>query len=67
MVLDLFSQLKLSVKFNKVFNRECNDSDPVSQKTLFWVGTFDGYWVIVSWTWIIINLLTKFDSPSKTQ
>lgn len=35
MVLDLFSQLKLSVKFNKVFNRECNDSDPVSQKTLF--------------------------------
>lgn len=35
MVLDLFSQLKLSVKFNKVFNREYNDSDPVSQKTLF--------------------------------
>lgn len=35
MVLDLFSQLKLSVKFNKVFNRERNDSDPVSQKTLF--------------------------------
>lgn len=25
---DLFSQLKLSVKFNKVFSGECNDSDP---------------------------------------
>lgn len=42
-MLDLCSQLKLSVKFNKVFNRECNDSDPVSQKTLFSVRGFDGY------------------------
>lgn len=34
-MLDLFSQLKLSVKFNKVFKRERNDSDPISEKTLF--------------------------------
>lgn len=34
-MLDLFSQLKLSVKFNKVFNRDCNGSDPVSQQMLF--------------------------------
>lgn len=34
-VFDLFSQLKLSVKFNKVFNRECNGSDPVSHEILF--------------------------------